>query len=684
MMKRQKTRLMIAAWAAVLLSACAGVGVPGFGDAGGCRTVYVFTGGGVQPMSSCGALPRDTLSTQRAMISAQPVEDAPVDPAAALARPVTPASTAAVTTAPFDPPASYASPNAMIENADMNAFMTRVRSDYASSESAGAWGYMVVDALAADDPATAQSVIDALEGKPPQEWMSGVQLRPWVMAFNGRAEEAKEEMAKLRRALPSATLLGHRALLAEGLGDYAGALAVYGEAPDTFDAPDPSEAGSMTYFARARSFTAQRLLALRQAELLRGLDRDAEAVDLLTRLLAASPQDAYVESRLERAKAGDDRWKPRTLKQAMAMALGDVANLVEEREIITAAMSGRGAKAPFNHLLSSIRQSALLIDPDNGDIRIAEAGKLYEQGKFEPALRIAQIGNPRPEHAALLQSTAGLAALQLGSPETLEAMVERSLRIDNSPDAKVQAASSLISANRIERALQLIDQAMRQARMTDAQRVFALLTRAQAYSQNGDFALAVSDARAARAIRDDAPTQQFLASLLVDTPERQEGLTIMRRMLADSPNDTGLMNNLGYSLVDGYASEEELEEGFRMLKQAIRLTPDEPNLLDSIGWAYYQYGDFREANRFIEMALEAYAPFGHWELSDHMGDVKWRLGEPDEARKYWQEALATYPPAENARRIEAKLKDGLTTPAPARRDTPAVPLNPRDEGTSDI
>jgi tetratricopeptide (TPR) repeat protein len=440
----------------------------------------------------------------------------------------------------------------------------------------------------------------------------------------------------------------------------------------------------MTYFARARAFNAQRLLALRQAELLRGVNRDAEAVALLTLLLAATPQDGYVESRLDAAKSGEDRWKPRTLKQAMALAIGDQADLVEEQEAIMAAMSGRGAKAPFNHLLSSMRQSALLVDPDNGEIRIGEAGKLYAQGKFEPALRVSQIGNPRKEHAALLQSTAGLAALELGSPETMEAMVERSLKIDNSADAKVQAASSLVSANRIPRALQLIDQAMKQGRMSDAQRVFALLTRSQANSQGGNMALAVSDARAARAIRDDESTQQFLASLLVDTAERQEGLGIMRKMLADSPDNTGLMNNFGYALVDGFASDAELVEGFRMLKQAIRLTPDEPNLLDSIGWAYYQYGDFREANRFIEMALEAYEPFGHWELSDHLGDVKWRLGELDEARKHWREALTAYPPADSVARIEAKLRDGLNTPAPVRRDTPEVPLNQRDENISDI
>ena len=157
---------------------------------------------------------------------------------------------------------------------------------------------------------------------------------------------------------------------------------------------------------------------------------------------------------------------------------------------------------------------------------------------------------------------------------------------------------------------------------------------------------------------------------------------MMRKMLADSPDNTGLMNNLGYSLIDGYASEAELDEGFKLLKTAIRMTPDEANLLDSIGWAYFQYGEFQEAGRFIQMALDSYAPFAHWELSDHMGDVQWRLGDHDAARKHWADALKAYPPAINGRALEAKLKDGLTTPALVRRNTPEVPLTkPIDPAT---
>jgi hypothetical protein len=51
--------------ASAVLARCAGVGIPGFGDSSGCRTVYVYrTNGGIQPISNCGGLPRDTLMAQ--------------------------------------------------------------------------------------------------------------------------------------------------------------------------------------------------------------------------------------------------------------------------------------------------------------------------------------------------------------------------------------------------------------------------------------------------------------------------------------------------------------------------------------------------------------------------------------------------------------------------------------------
>ncbi|HEV7691244.1 MAG TPA: hypothetical protein VGO52_10490, partial [Hyphomonadaceae bacterium] len=520
---------------AALAAACTttGMSLPGFGDsASGCRTIYVYRGGGIQPVSNCGgggALPRE-LDAKSKSVQPQALanlqEGAPVLQDANAPQPVTPVSMAAKATAPVElPKDGYPGANEMLENADMSAFMTRVRTDFSKKENAGAWGYMIIDALAADDPVTAQTVVNAMAERPPPEMLSANHLRPWVFAAAGRNSEATTEMLKARRILPAAALLGHRALLAEGSGDTAAALAIYEETPEALNPPKPEDVAQPDYLARAMAFNSQRLLMLRQAELLRAVNRNPEAVDLLTKLLAASPEDAYVRTRLDRARSNTDMRPARTLKQAMALAISDEADIVEERQTLMGMMVGRGGKLPFNHLLSSLRQGALLLDPDNGDIRLGEVGALYTAGKFEPALRIAQIGNPPKAQAAALWSTAGLAALELGSPDTLVAMTDRALAIDSSPEAKIQAAGALTSGGKTDKALQLIDQALKTGLNPD-QQVFALMSKGQANLQAGNVAGAVDAARAARKLRDDDGSKQFLASMLVEQggAARQEGV----------------------------------------------------------------------------------------------------------------------------------------------------------------
>jgi tetratricopeptide (TPR) repeat protein len=670
-----KLQLLMAGVGLAALAGCAaggGMGGAGFGDAKGCRTVYVYRPpvgdgqGAVQPTNSCGnGLSADKL--------AQAADAASPDAPAAVK--VSISESAERTRPAYAPKEAYSGPDEMLESADMAAFMTRVRTDYASGKNTGAWGYVIIDALAANEVPMAQDVLEAMAKHNPQpEILSADHLRPWVQAAAGRIDTAKTTMAGLRRILPGATLMGHRALLAEGAGDIDGALKIYAEAPSDFSPPSPDDAGSPGFLTKALQFNNERLLALRHAELLRSANRDEEAIAILTRLAEAAKDDGYVKDRLEKAKKKEDRHPARTLNQALALALADEADLVEQRQSFMSMMMGAGATPPFNYLISSLRQSALLLDPDNGDIRLQEVNTLYTYGDFDAALRLAQIGNPDRAHAAGLYSAAALAALELGSPDAMSGLVERSLQLDNSPAAKVSASAAFTTAGKTDRAIQLADQALK-AKLDTNEKVGALMQKGQAKFQAGDVAGAVEQARAARTLSDNENTQQFLASMLVKSPNRPEGLAIMRQMLADSPGNVGLMNNFGYSLVDGYASQDELDEGFKLLKEASRLSPQEPNLLDSLAWAYYQYGDFRTADRYIDLALDAYKPFHHWELFSHKGDIAWRLGEQDVARKNWKEALDARPPVDERAGLTARLQSGPPTPAPTTRDTPEVPLN---------
>ncbi len=372
------SRLKLLAAGASALAVISGCAQVGLGGQAACRTIYVYvpgadgSSGAVAPVTHCPDVPRESL-----------------DADAALAMGPETISSQAAATRPKGAQATYNNPNEMIEAADMAAFMERIRADYVAEENAAAWGYVVVDALASGQVVLAQDVIDLMEDEPAPQFMSANHLKPWTLAFAGRLDAAEREMGKLNGALNPPTLVGHLALLSEGTGDVEAALERYATVTETFHPPDKEAAGTPAYVSQVLAFNGQRMLALRQAALLRALDRDDEAVELLDRLASATENDGYVEKQLEDAREGDNRPKVRTLKQAMARAIGDEAGAIEERQAIVGMMSGRTTSPPFNYLTSSMRQSALVLDPDNTEIRLTESGTLYGEGKFAAALRLA-------------------------------------------------------------------------------------------------------------------------------------------------------------------------------------------------------------------------------------------------------------------------------------------------------
>ncbi|MGE3143579.1 MAG: tetratricopeptide repeat protein, partial [Hyphomonadaceae bacterium] len=94
----------------------------------------------------------------------------------------------------------------------------------------------------------------------------------------------------------------------------------------------------------------------------------------------------------------------------------------------------------------------------------------------------------------------------------------------------------------------------------------------------------------------------------------------------------------------------------------------------SLGWAYYLSGAFDEARALVARATVLAGTEQNFEILDHLGDIYWRLNRHDEARATWREALRARPDALRRAAIEAKLVDGLTTPAPVRRPLPAVQM----------
>ncbi|SOY54402.1 tetratricopeptide repeat protein [Cupriavidus taiwanensis] len=113
--------------------------------------------------------------------------------------------------------------------------------------------------------------------------------------------------------------------------------------------------------------------------------------------------------------------------------------------------------------------------------------------------------------------------------------------------------------------------------------------------------------------------------------------TGLRRVIALQPQQKQGYNALGYSLAD---RNERLPEALKLLERASELGPDDPYIMDSLAWVKFRMGDLQPAAVLLR---NAYAKAPEAEIGAHLGEVLWQLGEHDEARKTWTEAVRIDP-----------------------------------------
>jgi tetratricopeptide (TPR) repeat protein len=120
------------------------------------------------------------------------------------------------------------------------------------------------------------------------------------------------------------------------------------------------------------------------------------------------------------------------------------------------------------------------------------------------------------------------------------------------------------------------------------------------------------------------------------------------------PEQPHVLNYLGYSWIDQGVN---LDQGMDMIKRAVKQRPDDGYIVDSLGWAYFQLGNYPEAVKQLERAIELKPEDPT--INDHLGDAYWRIGRTLEARFQWAHARDLKPDPEELPKIEAKLKNGL-------------------------
>ncbi len=117
--------------------------------------------------------------------------------------------------------------------------------------------------------------------------------------------------------------------------------------------------------------------------------------------------------------------------------------------------------------------------------------------------------------------------------------------------------------------------------------------------------------------------------------QKEKGLQQMRRVLEINPNHIDALNYVGYT----YAEQgRRLDEAMELIKRALRFEPESGYIIDSLGWVYYQKGQYDEALHSLEKAvsLEPDEP----EILEHLGDVYFKKTQYDKSLEMYQRALS--------------------------------------------
>jgi len=120
------------------------------------------------------------------------------------------------------------------------------------------------------------------------------------------------------------------------------------------------------------------------------------------------------------------------------------------------------------------------------------------------------------------------------------------------------------------------------------------------------------------------------------------------------PNQPDVMNYLAYSWID---SGKNLIQAKDMVLKAHVEKPEDPQIIDSVGWAYFKLGNYDNSVQYLEAAasLLPYDPT----VNDHLGDAYWQTGRKNEARFQWQRALKNDPEPKMIDELKNKLEKGL-------------------------
>ena len=186
---------------------------------------------------------------------------------------------------------------------------------------------------------------------------------------------------------------------------------------------------------------------------------------------------------------------------------------------------------------------------------------------------------------------------------------------------------------------------------TDDQKRAKLLAQTQFLREQQDWRGADDTLSKALELQPADPDLLYERAMLAEKMSRLDQMEAgLRRVIAIKPDYYSAYNALGYSLAD---RNERLPEARELISKALSFAPDQPALIDSMGWLTFREGKHEEA---VKLLRQAYAAFPDPEVGAHLGEALWVSGDQQEALRVLREAQGRDPKNEVLQQTLTRLK----------------------------
>ena len=405
-----------------------------------------------------------------------------------------------------------------------------------------------------------------------------------------------------------------------------------------------------------------------QQLVLRARDKDA-AVAMLQRLVA--PYGNMMETHVVLAQAA-------LAKGAKQDAVREAQAALQIKPDSEIAVLTLAQVTEDEARTTKILQDFLAAHPEAREVRTAYARLLVNNKQFDAARKeFLVLDKSRPNDPATLYAL-GVLSMQMNDARGAEGYFTRFVDVtDKTPDQENDPTKALLILSQLAEERGDIKAATDWLDRLDSDdpkvQLSVALRRAQLLAKGGDLAGARKQLATLQPLDKAEQAQVVLveSQILRDAGKNQEAFKLMqdgvkrfpdnmdflydyalmaeklgkvdvmekslRQVIAKVPDNQHAYNALGYSLAE---RNVRLKEAHELIQKALGMAPNDPFIMDSMGWVQYRMGNLTEAAAHLR---KAYSLRNDPEIAVHLGEVLWKMGQQEDARKLWREAKAKDP-----------------------------------------